>query len=275
MHKVNEIPSASYGVLQHSAARTTIECLAEQIRLLGYAVLDSGLPPETIAELSAAFNRIQEGYQKQYGLARLEQLNEQHTLRALLSHGEACFLKLALHPELLALISMLIQGQYLLNQQNGVVNPAQAEYNQGKWHRDLPYQHFLSSTPLAINALFCLDDFTLENGATAVLPATHKSAEFPSADFVAQQARTITAKAGSFIVLDCMMYHSGTRNRTQQARRAINHVYSIPFLKQQISLPKAMQHLEPTLSASEKKLLGFDCAEPHSIEGYFKGRKHG
>jgi len=86
----------------------------------------------------------------------------------------------------------------VLNQQNGVINPPHSErYNQGAWHRDLPYQHFVSSRPLAINALFCLDQFTIENGATKVLPASHRQEAFPSDDFVQSQATPVTAPAGS------------------------------------------------------------------------------
>ena len=40
-------------------------------------------------------------------------------------------------------------------------------HHQSAFHRDLPYQHFTSSRPIAINALFCADEFTNENGATA------------------------------------------------------------------------------------------------------------
>src|SRR3546814_5583379 len=53
-----------------------------------------------------------------------------------------------------------------------IVNPAEHQsYGQGLFHRDLPHQHFVSSRPLAINALFCIDAFLEANGATLVVPA--------------------------------------------------------------------------------------------------------
>ena len=67
---------------------------------------------------------------------------------------------------------------------------------------------------MAINALFCLDAFTTENGATLVLPATHKQEEFPSDRFVEASAAQVCAPSGSYIVLDCMLYHSGAPNRS-------------------------------------------------------------
>ncbi len=100
-------------------------------------------------------------------------------MRALLTHGGAVFLRLATHPKLAEVLGKLIAGKYVLNQQNGVVNPPGESYNQASWHRDLPHQHFVSSSPLAVNALFCLDDFVAANGATFVLPASHKRCFVP------------------------------------------------------------------------------------------------
>jgi hypothetical protein len=34
----------------------------------------------------------------------------------------------------------VIQGTFILNQQNGIINPAKEADNQAAWHRDLPYQ---------------------------------------------------------------------------------------------------------------------------------------
>jgi len=160
----------------------------------------------------------------------------------------------------------------ILNQQNGVINPPHAErYNQGAWHRDLPYQHFVSSRPLAINALFCLDAFTAENGATMVLPASHRLEAFPSDRFVEAEAATIAAPAGSFIILDCMMFHSGGVNLTERPRRAVNHVYSIPLLRQQIDLPNTLGETF-VADGDLRRLLGFDVRTPRSVSEYLAGR---
>ncbi len=119
-----------------------------------------------------------------------------------------------------------------------------------------------------------IDDFTRVNGATFVLPASHKSESFPSADYIERNARQIEAKAGSFILLDCMLFHSGGLNTTPNARRAVNHIYNIPYFKQQIHIPANMS--DKTLSRADREILGFDYAEPQSVEDYFSmtaGRK--
>ncbi|HCS29385.1 MAG TPA: phytanoyl-CoA dioxygenase, partial [Spongiibacteraceae bacterium] len=134
----------------------------------------------------------------------------------------------------------------------------------------LPYQHYTSSTPLAVNALFCVDDNTLENGAAFVLPASHKAIAFPSESYLRKNAVQVNAKAGQYILLDCMLFHSGGFNRTAKERRAINHVFSIPYFKQQINLPENM-HADD-LSPEAQALLGFNFQEPASIASYLASR---
>ncbi|MCK9398158.1 MAG: phytanoyl-CoA dioxygenase family protein [Methylobacter sp.] len=266
----NNIPSASYGILQQNLCESTLDEVAEQIRSLGYAILDSGYTAPELQSISEKFERTRERYIEIYGEAKLKNLNEFHTIRSPLTHGGDAFLRLALNENLLSLLKKLIQGEFILNQQNGVINPPQETYNQGAWHRDLPYQHFVSTKPIAINALFCVDDFTFENGATFVLPASHKSEAFPSENYVKKNALQVEAKAGSFIVLDCMIFHAGGFNKTDLERRAVNHLYNIPYFKQQINIPMNMDNVK--LSDEAKNILGFTYAEPTSISGYFSKR---
>jgi ectoine hydroxylase-related dioxygenase (phytanoyl-CoA dioxygenase family) len=124
--------------------------------------------------------------------------------------------------------------------------------------------------PIAINALFCVDDFTFENGATFVLPASHKCEAFPSENYVKKNALQIEAKAGSFIVLDCMVFHTGGFNKTNLERRAVNHLYNIPYFKQQINIPMNMTSTK--LSAEAIDILGFNYVEPSSISDYLSKR---
>ncbi len=165
----------------------------------------------------------------------------------------------------------MIKGKFYLNQQNGVINPPCKRYNQDMFHRDLPYQHFVSSSPLAINALYCVDDFTELNGATIVIPASHKSEKFPS-DIVDNHSIVVEAPAGSFIVLDCMLFHKGGFNTTQKPRRAINHVYTIPYLKQQINIPNTLGSAYE-INDYQREILGYKYQIPLNIDDYLKSRE--
>lgn len=264
--------SKSYGVIEQTASNTDVEYACESIRHLGYGVIDGGYESGWLDALSNAFERArQRHYSEHGGQEALRAIDEHNTIRLPLSY-EPMFLELATNVRILEICKLLIPGYVVLNQQNGVTNPPRSQkYSQAEWHRDLPYQHFVSSRPLALNALFCLDPFTIENGATKVLPASHRQEAFPSNRFVKEEAVTVAAPAGSFIILDCMTFHSGGTNITDQPRRAVNHVYSIPILRQQIDLPDALGETFVTDGAL-RKLLGYDVRAPGSIADYLTGR---
>lgn len=267
---LSPIPDATYGVLLQDKPESELDEVVEQVRRLGYALLDSGLCATELSRLSDVFDRNRADYVRTWGEARLRSANEFHTVRAPITHGDPVFLRLATNQNLLAVLSKLMVGKFILNQQNSVINPPGETYNQGAWHRDLPYQHYVASSPLAVNALFCVDDFTLENGATFVLPASHKAVNAPSESYIRRHALQVEAKAGQYILLDCMLFHSGGFNRTVKERRAINHVYTIPYLKQQIKIAGNID--AQTLTPAERDILGLNYQEPLSIEQYLSTR---
>jgi len=262
-----------YGVNEQVIARDAIDQAVEEIKLRGFSVVDSGYEPDELAQLSLAFASARRQMEDKYGgKEALSQIDEHNTIRVPMAY-EKSFLDLALNPTILELCKRMLSDYFILNQQNGISNPGNANhYNQAAFHRDLPYQHFVSDRPLAINALFCLDDFTSENGATLVIPGSHKMGAFPSDSAVEKLQQQITAPAGSFIVLDCMLFHSGATNRTSRERLAVNHVYSIPLLKQQIDLPSALGETF-TQDSKIRQILGYDTSTPSDIAGYYKSRQ--
>ncbi|MFZ4289094.1 phytanoyl-CoA dioxygenase family protein [Variovorax sp. HJSM1_2] len=266
----SSVPTCSYGVRERTDVQSTADEVLEQIRELGYAVVESGYSAEEISSLQRNFDLAVDCYVHLYGQKILEEINEHNSVRLLMAY-EKSFIDLALNKNLLAVVTQLISGKFVLNQQNGVINPSRQNYNQGAWHRDLPYQHFVSSTPLAVNALFCLDDFTAENGSTFVLPASHKSAAFPSATYIERNAKQIEAKAGQFILLDCMLFHSGGYNASNRVRRAVNHVFSIPYLKQQIRIPGNID--DTGLTGEARDILGFGNQESSSVAEFLASRR--
>jgi ectoine hydroxylase-related dioxygenase (phytanoyl-CoA dioxygenase family) len=270
---MNTTPSGDisfYGVLKRNISATMIEKAVEEIRSLGFTVIPSGLSDAELKMISERFDFLYLEYTKKFGENYLENIDEHNTLRLPLAF-DSCFLNLAVNSNVIEIISRLIVGKFILNQQNGIINPVGKIYNQGAWHRDLPYQHFVSSTPLAINALFCVDEFNLSNGATHVLPASHKQESFPSDAYIMKNEVQVKAAAGSFIVIDCMAFHRGGNNLSDKNRRAVNHVYTIPLMKQQIDIPALLGSMD--LDDKIKDLFGFKYKVPQSIEAFLSSRK--
>jgi len=264
-------PISRYGITQQMTANTNVQRAAEQLSLLGYAVLDSGYSASQRAEIETHFDALTQKVHSQYGIENLKAIDEHNSIRAPLSY-DYVFLTMTQNPNILEICQNIFKGNFILNQQNGIINPPQATYNQAFYHRDLPYQHFVVSPAIAINTLYCIDTFTLENGCTKVIPASHKQSSFPSDDIVRQVELPVEAPAGSYIILDCMTYHTGGANKSNKARRAMNHVYTIPFIKQQIDFTALFSNR--SLPTETAKLLDIGTSSPaQSVEDYYERRK--
>lgn len=261
-----------YGVHLQTPEGDSLDQAVETISLLGYAVIDGGYSSEELEQFAAAFERAKAALYERHGRDALERIDEQNTIRVPMAI-DPLFLELARNDTVLAICRRLIGDYVVLNQQNGIINPPSGQrYNQGAFHRDLPFQHFVSSRPLALNALFCLDEFTASNGATYVLPASHKQEVFPSDSVVLATRLQVCAPAGSYILLDGLTYHSGAVNRTEQGRRAVNHLYSVPIIRPQIDLP-AVLGPDYVSDSAVRRLLGYELGVPTSVEAYYNKRR--
>tara|TARA_B100001121_G_C18549632_1_gene554761 strand:- start:103 stop:909 length:807 start_codon:yes stop_codon:yes gene_type:complete len=262
--------NSGYGIIQRTEVNNDIDKAVEDITKKGFSVVKSEFSLNQIKSFSKLLDSIQKEYINKYGLGFLKSLNEQDQIRLPMSFNIK-FFNIAKDKNLNAILKQLIPGRYVLNQQNAVVNPPKKQFDQAKWHRDLPYQHYTSNRPLAINALLCLDEFNIENGATSVIPGSHLHSDFPSDNYVKENIVQLEAKKGDFLVLDSMLFHRAEKNKSNNARRAVNNVYGIPFFKQQINLKNEMKNYK--LSKKDKELLGFDVSEiPSSVKAFLDSR---
>ena len=272
-YRMKADPIAHYGVKEQSVAADELDLKLQELDVRGYTVLQSGFSEDTLSGLRERLERLLGEQQAQFGGAEaLRQIQEGDTLRAPLLWDDA-FLDVVIYPRLVELCRRVFGDYYIVNQQNGIRNPPFSNgHRQTRYHRDLPYQHFVSSRPLAINALLCLDPFTPENGSTRVLPGSHKVEYFPDDRVVRSLEVVTTVSAGAYLILNSMLFHCAGSNDTNEPRRAVNTVFTVPIIKQQIALPPNLgqryQH-DPWL----RRLLGFEVDPPRSIEAWFQSRK--
>jgi len=263
----------SYGVLRRQASMSEIEKVVEEVQLVGYSSIDSGYAAQEIREIKEISQATAMNYKTKYRDMELVSTGEANNHRAPLLE-DLMFLKVAQNKNIIEIVSRLIVGEFFLNQQNLVINPPSSKnYNQLKFHRDLPYQHYVSTRPIAVNALFAVDDFTIQNGATIVVPASHKMEEFSSDGVIAKQAKQIEVKAGSFLILDCMTFHAASSNSSNADRVGINHVYSTLMLRPQIDWERAIsQEIRDRLDSQQMKLLGLNHPIAGSVADFLKNR---
>jgi ectoine hydroxylase-related dioxygenase (phytanoyl-CoA dioxygenase family) len=123
-----------------------------------------------------------------------------------------------------------------------------------------------------VNALWAYDDFTIENGATRVVPGSHRAPinrEPPEESIgYAEMPR------GSVLLYLGSVLHSGGANRSTRPRTAITMSYALGWLRQAenqyLAVPPALAR---TLPAALQKLIGYSIHAPNL--GWYEGQDPG
>jgi ectoine hydroxylase-related dioxygenase (phytanoyl-CoA dioxygenase family) len=259
-----------YGVNPDSVKNVDqFQSIVEEVSILGYSVVENILTPD---EISLSSSKLDNAYEKQiedFGLENLKTINELNLVRCPLSLDEF-FLNMAMKPLVMEIVKHFLGDYFIINQQNGIINSPHEEHHQSSWHRDLPYQDYIISQPIAISCLICIDDFTEQSGSTYVLPFSHQLSRIPSVNFIKKHMVSTQAKKGSAIIFNAMLYHKAGHNASSNIR-SLNTLYSIPLLKQQVNLLDQLNGKyadNPALS----KLLGYESQVPRNVTEWRKNR---
>ncbi|MDF2690479.1 MAG: hypothetical protein K0S29_334 [Gammaproteobacteria bacterium] len=230
----------SYGQLTQTKIADSIQYHVEQITILGYSIVRGVLSEE---EISLVKEKVYTIYQQQVSEFQseevLDQIHEKDFVRGVLEY-DSYFIKIAAKETVLAIVKNMLGDKIVLQSQNAIINKPFLQHRHGAWHRDLPYQNFIISKPLAITALFAIDTFSHETGGTVLVPCTHKLMHLPSEEFIKEHSVQINANAGDVVLFDSMLMHRAGNNIAGKDRIAVNHVYTVPILKQQIDLPSSL-----------------------------------
>lgn len=185
--------------------------VVEEIRTQGYTVVDSFLTPDNVQTLRDAFNtEVPITVSRSLGTSSGRTWRA-HNLLAKTRAADFVFLD----PRLCAIVDGVI-GKY--NQLNitTLFNTLPGETKQdlhqddGLWPIPRPHPAFLC------NALFALDDFTKDNGATHLVPFSHSWTK-PLDQSV--ESIQVEMKSGSVVFWEGGMWHAGGANVTADEER--------------------------------------------------------
>lgn len=259
-----------YGTQTPRGQLSGVEAHLEELSLVGYSVLHDAIPADS---LSGWRQRIDSAYDmqvKEFGEERLASIGETDICRAPVLYDEA-FLQLIMNSKVLEVVGRILGSWFILNLQNAIINRPGREHHQSAWHRDLPHQNWTISRPLAIGALFVIDEFTETTGATMFLPASHRNEVIPSQSWIEKSGVTLEAPAGSAILFDAMVFHRAGVNRSKIIRRAVNHLYTVPIMKQQYDFPRALA--DRSFDDTEVlKILGYTSQTPLDVSAWRQER---
>ncbi len=173
------------------------------------------------------------------------------------------------HPRLLAIVDRLLAPSYLLSAFLAI-NVHAGETPQG-WHFDDGGCMVPRPRPMqGVSAIWALDPFTVENGATQVIPRSHLWEENAPAP-EARDAVSICMSTGSVLVLAGTLVHRGGASQGPGTRLGVTPQYCQPWLRQIENMALAVPPpLAQSLSPRVQELLGYSIAEPSFI-GYVNG----
>jgi ectoine hydroxylase-related dioxygenase (phytanoyl-CoA dioxygenase family) len=131
------------------------------------------------------------------------------------------------------------------------------------WHADdVFYPVPRPRARLAVSVIWAIEPFTVENGATEVIPGSHLwGDEHPDAHTF-KSIRAVMA-AGSALVFEGGLWHRGGANDSNRTRLCISPQYCQPWLRPQESqLLIAPPDIARNYSARGRSMLGYNIHPP-------------
>src|ERR1700722_2535913 len=195
----------------------------EQIHCEGYTVVRDALSPRQVEVIRQELAPILAS--TPLGRNDFEGCRSQRVY-ALLAKAPATT-DLVTHPALVALLGQLLHPAYLLSAHIAInVHPGetaqQLHCDDAHCAMPRPRQH------LGVSAVWAIDDFTADNGATEILPGSHTwGNEIPDPDD--SRIRTIEMSAGSVVVFLGSTYHRGGANTSGTVRLGITPQFCEPW----------------------------------------------
>jgi len=145
--------------------------------------------------------------------------------------------------------------------------PGSTNYG-GRVHVDSP--RWIEGYPTNIGVLWALDEFTVNNGGTKVLPGSHHADMIPTQEYFDENAVQVECPQGSMIVFDARVVHSTGFNATKQWRHALTLNACRSYMKQRMDWPQFIPAvISDELNLQARRIIGFDTRVPKSLEELF------
>jgi ectoine hydroxylase-related dioxygenase (phytanoyl-CoA dioxygenase family) len=200
----------------------------ERLARDGYTIVADAIEPALIGELNAALDRLE----RELGARPAMNGFEGHkTVRIynLLAHG-APFDRVPVHGNVLPLVEGVLDPGCLISSLSSIaIDPGEAA--QPIHADDMVIPLDKPHRAIVCNSMWALTDFTGANGATRLVPGSHKK---PNPDYGGAY-ETIPAEMakGSVLLWDGALWHGGGANRTGTRRTGIAMNYCAGFIRQQ------------------------------------------
>ncbi len=215
----------------------------------GYIIIPAMLDKKKLEQFRAAFEKWSE-----FDKGSLNNKGErEHSTRHVdnLLNREPLFDFLYTHPKLLATAHHIFQRDFRLAGLGGRdplpgfgLQGLHADWMPRTWNDPFSY----------VNSIWMLDDFTVENGATRIVPGSHQHIGPMPKSYAQPENKhpeqiSAVGAAGSVLVFNGHIWHSGMRNNSKRSRRSVVCSFIGRELQQYLNQPspETLERLTPAM----------------------------
>lgn len=237
----------------------------EAMRRDGYTIVENVLGPD---QLTAAREALAPFLGSHRGRNPFEGYDTERVY-TLVARGKV-FEDAVEEPRLMAILGAFLQPRFLLTASQAIcIYPGEAAQ---RLHTDDSFYPIARPRPpISITVIVAIDAFTEENGATVIVPGSHRWSDADLAALreaheagrtlpeVERSARPAVMPAGAALVMQGTLVHGGGANRSPAPRLAFTNQYCEPWARTQenffLAIPKeTVRGYSPRV----RELLGYD-----------------
>ena len=146
--------------------------------------------------------------------------------------------------------------------------PSDARRTKQRTGAPVPADHPINP-PVVCNVMWMVSDFTIENGATRLVPGSHLSGLHPDPKARYDQVHA-EGPAGSFVVWEGRTWHAASLNTGNGPRLGITTYWCAPFCRQLLNFTYGLRpEVAAALTEQERALMGFKVWGTYGSTGDF------
>ena len=225
----------SYGIVtkQRKLYSNNLDYHYEELENKGFTIMKGKINKNLIPLLRKKIKSIYEKQLSDFSISDFKKIGELNTARC--QYYDKYFLRFVKMKFVRDIVQNVLGDNFHLILQNGIINTPNVEHHQGNWHRDLPYQDYTTSKPIALSIYFTLNNYNKKNGGIILLPGSHKMDSLPSLKYLKNNYFQVHCPAGSAIIFNSLLFHKAGVNKSKLDRGGLNHIYR-SIIKQQICI---------------------------------------
>lgn len=212
-----------------SLSRAELRGHLDRLDDVGYTVVEDAFDAAALGELKSALADVEAEHDIGYRETTFEGTRTVRIYNLLAMHQ--AFEQIPVSPMVLPIMEQVLDPELQLSSLSAIC-PGPGQQAQ-VIHADtnmipLPRPH----VPIAMNAMWALSDFTEANGATRIVPGSHRFDQDPDYGST-YDTECAEMAAGSVLVWHSTLWHGGGSNTTDQRRDGIACYYCAGWIRQQ------------------------------------------